>query len=204
MKSLGVMVCNKKAFGFLASAFSATMFGNAALASQHAHEHGLADMSISSDGRLVTIEFISPMANLIGFEREPRSDEELQIYRDAISRLESDELFVFTGANCQRQAVELDAPYDVSWSGHNHDDHDHDEGDHDHAHDDDHDHDESQHADLIANFTYDCGDASRLRSVDVGLFAAFSGFQEIETIYLGERTAVATLTPSRSNFRLER
>jgi hypothetical protein len=49
--------------------------GSSVLA-QDAHVHGVAELNIVREGQVVQIEFFSPGANLLGFERMPGAAEE--------------------------------------------------------------------------------------------------------------------------------
>ncbi len=124
-----------------------------ALAQGHAHVHGVAKMDIAVETRKVTISLETPLDNLVGFERAPRTDSERQRADEAVARLRAgDTLFKFDpAAACKMTRVELSsaalklgqaeaAPKDG-------------------------------HAELDAEWQFDCADAGRAAFVDVGLFA---------------------------------
>jgi hypothetical protein len=119
----------------------------------HAHVHGVAKMDIAVEARKITVSFETPLDNLVGFERAPRTDSERQRADEAVARLRAgDTLFKFDpAAACKMTGVELSsaalklgnaaaAPRDG-------------------------------HAELDAEWQFDCADASRAAFVDVGLFA---------------------------------
>jgi hypothetical protein len=134
----------------------------ATLAQGHAHVHGVAKMDIAVDAKKITVSFQTPLDNLVGFERAPRTDTERQRADQAVARLRAgDEMFKFDpAAGCKMAGVELTsavlklgqaeaAPKDG-------------------------------HAELEAEWQFDCADASRAAFVDVGLFA----FNQLKRVQL--------------------
>jgi hypothetical protein len=134
----------------------------AALAQGHAHVHGLAKMDIAVEAKKITVNFESPLDNLVGFERAPRTDSERKRVDEAVARLRAgDQMFKFDpAAGCRMASVELSsavlrlgpataAPKDG-------------------------------HADLEAAWEFDCSDATLARHVDVGLFA----FNQLKRVQL--------------------
>ncbi len=134
-----------------------------------AHEHGVGALNIAVDGTTVAMEFTAPGADIVGFEYEATSDEDLAKIDAAIETLTSPlALFAFNAeAGCTVTAATAELETEDDHDDHDHgeehaeDDHDHDHGDdhaedkdeHDHDHgadhakDDDHDHDhEEEHA----------------------------------------------------------
>ena len=77
-----------------------------------AHAHGRAKLMVATDGRLLTLEFESPLENLVGFEHAPRNEQQ----RTALLRMsetleKADGLFVPTvAARCVLQSVKLESP----------------------------------------------------------------------------------------------
>jgi len=125
----------------------------AALAQGHAHVHGVAKMDIAVEAKKITVNFETPLDNLVGFERAPRTDSERKRADDAVARLGAgDQMFKFDpAAGCKMARVDLTsavlklgqaeaAPKDG-------------------------------HAELEGVWEFDCTDATLARHVDVGLFA---------------------------------
>jgi len=59
------------------------------LGQEGAHEHGVAAMSMVVEGNDATLTFRAPAGDLWGFERAPRSDEEVDARRRALTSLEA-------------------------------------------------------------------------------------------------------------------
>lgn len=126
-------------------------------AHQHAHQHGTAQLDIAVEARRITLHFESPLDNLIGFERAPRTEAERRRVRDAAAALRSPRLFTIDpAAQCRLAQVELES--DVEGFGED-------------RHDDEHDKEgESGHAGLEGEFVFDCVDAAKARYVETSLF----------------------------------
>ncbi|MDP9898121.1 DUF2796 domain-containing protein [Variovorax ginsengisoli] len=148
----------------LATLIGATLGVNAVFAqTQHAHVHGQLKLDIAVEGPTVVISMESPLDNIVGFERAPRTDAERQTVEDAAATLRAaDKLFLIDPtANCKLGPVELQsavlgwgkqattAPADA-------------------------------HADLDATFAFNCTNATAAKFIDVGLFTAFKGPRQID------------------------
>jgi hypothetical protein len=124
-----------------------------AMAQGHAHVHGVAKLDIAVEAKTITVNFESPLDNLVGVERAPRPDSQRQRADVAVARLRAgDQMFKFDpAAGCKMARVELSSaalklgPADAA------------------ARD--------GHADLEGVWEFDCSDATLARHVDVGLFA---------------------------------
>lgn len=119
-----------------------------------AHEHGVATLDIAVDARQIVVQFETPLDNLVGFERAPRTDSERQRVDEAIARLkDGDALFRFDpAAGCKLARARLDSPA-LGLGG---------QGSAPA---------QGAHAELQASWEFACTDATRAVHVDVGLFA---------------------------------
>lgn len=134
-----------------------------ALAQGQAHQHGVLRLDIAVEARKLTLQMESPLNNLVGFERAPRSDAERQRVEAALAKLKAAQtLFAIDpAAQCKLSNVRLTSavlklgpsqPANRS----------------------------NEHADIDASFEFDCQDATRAAFVDVGLFDAFADMKQIE------------------------
>lgn len=130
-------------------------------ASGKAHQHGVAQLDVAVDGLRVSLELDTPLDNLIGFERAPRTDAERDKANAAIGKLRAGEtLFrIDAAAGCTLDKVELRSaalqlgpPAPTS----------------------------AEHADLNALYTFNCKAAAKAGFVEVGLFEAFAGLKRID------------------------
>ncbi len=131
-----------------------------ARAAGQAHVHGVAKIDIAIEARKLALQLESPLDNLLGFERPPRSDAERKLADALVARLKSaDTIFkIDPAAQCSlakvvlaSSALKLGNP-DPSEEG---------------------------HADIDASFEFNCVDANKAAFIDVGLFE-FPHLQRLE------------------------
>ena len=72
-----------------------------------AHQHGVAKLAVAVDGKLLEIALESPLDNLLGFERAPRTDAEREAVRKMAQRFHAAAgLYTPTpAANCRRSRM---------------------------------------------------------------------------------------------------
>ncbi len=133
----------------------------AALAQGLAHVHGVATLDIAVEPRRIVVMFATPLDNLVGFERAPRTDSERRRADEAVARLKAgDQMFRFDpAAQCKLAKVDLSSaalklgtPDAAPAQG--------------------------EHADVDASYEFACVDAGKAGHVDVGLF----GFNQIKRV----------------------
>ncbi|RST45820.1 DUF2796 domain-containing protein [Variovorax sp. DXTD-1] len=149
-------------FAFAAALFAAPLL-SAQAQQQHAHVHGQIKLDVAIDGPTVVIDMESPLDNIVGFERAPKTAAEKKIAEDAIAQLRAaDKLFVVDpAANCKLGPVDLRS----SALGLGNPDPNEPPG----------------HADLDATFSFNCTNAAAAKFIDVSLFAAFKGTRQIDS-----------------------
>lgn len=152
------------------------------LGQEGAHEHGVADVSLVAEGQGATVSFRAPAGDLYGFEGGEPTQDEREVARDALQRLESSMVAMLgipaelgcrvTEVSWSGAAEEVLAPVE---SGGGEGDTEPDGGA-DQEHDHDHDHgsaggeEESQageaeeddahgHSDVIGDFSIACSEA---------------------------------------------
>ena len=143
-----------------------------------AHVHGVASLEVAIDGGTLTLQFETPLANLLGFEHAPRNEKQKQAVRAMADRLRQAGA-VFTpspAARCSATSVELESPL-LQPSPQSGDD---------------------AHADLDGSFVFRCQDPAALRDLEVGLFASFPRLQRIDVQVAGPRgQSAARLSPQQ-------
>ncbi len=133
-----------------------------AQAEGHAHVHGVAKLDIAVEATKLTILLDSPMDNLLGFERPPRTDAERRLADAAVAQLHAAaKMFqIDPAAQCSLAKVELTSAAlklgtpDLTEA-------------------------QDGHAGLDGNFEFNCADATKASYVDVGLFG-FAHLQRLE------------------------
>lgn len=129
---------------------------------QHAHQHGTAKLDVAVESRHISLHLDSPLANLIGFERAPRTAAERKLAADAVAQLRAPGLFAIDpAAQCTLVQVELSsAALGIGGSGKQ-------------------EPEQAGHADIDGDFRFDCADATQATWIDVGLFN-FARMQKLE------------------------
>lgn len=129
------------------------------------HEHGVARLDVAVDAGRVSFSLETPLDNLLGFERAPRTDAERAKADDAVARLrDAARLFrIDSAAGCTLAKVDLvsaalglgrgPAPAAAAKEG---------------------------HADLDGQFDFQCTAGARAGFVELGLFDAFPALKRIE------------------------
>lgn len=148
----------------------------AALAQHKAHSHGTVSLSVAVDARAITVVLESPLDDLVGFERAPRTDAERQRVADMVARFNAaDQLFrIDPTARCTLSVVGLKSAVlgigEAPAAG--------DSGTGAATKDSS---GNQAHADLTGTFVFACEDGDKARFIDLGLFDAFKGIRIVNT-----------------------
>lgn len=181
------------------------------------HEHGVGSLNLVVDGNVVEIELESPAINIVGFEHAPKDAAERATLDRAVATLKDGErLFGLpAAAGCRLTGSSVsssllgDAPAGEAATPNEHqghEDHDdaqateppHEDGDHDAEHD------HETHADLDADYRFECDDAARIGPVDVRLFEAFPATQRLRVQFATAKgQGGADLTAARPRIELD-
>ena len=194
-KSLRLLIFNAIACGF-----------GTAWAAGGAHEHGAAELLLSSEGRDVQITFNAPAQSLVGFETAAVTAEQ----KAAVERAEAilmapNDLFVLEGNSCEL----IDASVDLSSimsvgnapsqskeqaerveehaDDHNNHDEDHASASDNHPHEH-HDHgdatDADSHSDVSATYTFECESDEALTRIAFQRGALPFGLERIDVLWV--------------------
>jgi hypothetical protein len=159
----------------MSSSLTARVLGTAVLAAglvaalmpaalaHKAHQHGVATLDVSVEARRVSLWLKTPLDNLVGFERAPRTDAERQRVEAALAALRDAAALwrIDPAAGCTPGEVVLTAavlglgaPAAAEAK--------------------------DGHADLEARWDFDCRDGARTGFVEHGLFGAFARMGRLE------------------------
>ena len=139
-----------------------------AAAAAPAHEHGVVKLDVAVEAGRILIEIDTPLDNLLGFERAPRTDAEREKADAAIKKLrDAATMFRIDGnAGCALGKVELQsAPLQLGKKPAG-------AGEASNAN--------SVHADLEGSFEFKCTAGAKAAFLEVGLFDAFPQVKRIE------------------------
>ena len=138
------------------------------------HEHGVGELNIAIDDSLAEFEFMLPGADIVGFEYEAKSDEDLAKIENALLVLENYEnLFALTKNS---KCVLADLDYHLS--GEEHDEHANEEHE-EHA-------DEESHTEFYAKYSFKCDNIKQLDKVEFSYFKTFPNSSELEVQFVSD------------------
>lgn len=156
----------------IAAAFGAALLALALTASLpaqagKAHEHGVAKLDLALEGNVLSASLDTPLDNLLGFERAPRTDAERRAAAELLQRLRKGEgvLSADAAAQCSFAKATVKAPVlepAGATAGA-----------------------KSEHADLEASFEFRCAQPQQLRAVELSLFDSFKRMQRIDVQVVG-------------------
>ena len=186
----------------------------AAQAEEHhhhgAHVHGIAHLNVALEGKKLYMEFVSPAANIVGFEHAPKTQAERDAVESARNTLKNGEA-VFklppaAGARLVEASVVSEAEHDTHHDaehGHEGEGHHEEKAGKGHTHHDADDHDRETHSDFKAVYRFVCQNPDKLANIEVRLFELFPGIEEIEVQVLTETKQTAMeLTAKKPKFSL--
>ncbi|MCS6786458.1 MAG: DUF2796 domain-containing protein [Thiobacillaceae bacterium] len=128
------------------------------------HQHGVARLEVAVEGAQLVIRLDSPLDNLLGFERAPRTAAERTAAAALIKRLESAQGLFLTSpvAGCTLASAEVEAPVLQGGSA-------------------------REHADLVAEWRYTCRAPERLTGLRVLLFKDYPRLRRLDAAVVGPR-----------------
>lgn len=147
---------------YFAAAVSLLLCHAVSQAADHRHVHEVAKLDIAVEDKKILIQLDSPLGNLLGFERAPRTQAEHKLAAAAIGKLKAaGSIFrIDPAAQCVLSHVDLSsAALKLGTHGPAQTDQD--------------------HADIDGSFEFDCVDAGKAAYIDVALFD-FARLQKLE------------------------
>jgi len=170
----------------LIAALSVT-FALAPAMAHEAHTHGIGKLDVAIEGATLSLHLDTPLANLVGFEHAARSDKDKKALRQMVAALNNAEaLFVTTpAAECHvistklKSSVldEMEAKSTRKKTGQP----------------------KNAHADMDADYAFNCTHPEQLNDIDVKLFSTFGRFHQIDVqVVTPKRQSSRKLLPNRS------
>ncbi|MEM7041932.1 MAG: DUF2796 domain-containing protein [Pseudomonadota bacterium] len=177
-----------------------------------AHEHGHSALNVAIEGDRVEMELIAPGADIVGFEHEAKSAEDMAVVEQAEVTL-GEPLTLFGFADAAGCVVETAAVHimgeehhdehgDEVHADHEHHDEEHAEHEHhedgeEHAEHDEHEHEEhaghghdegEAHNEFHAEYAMNCSAPDALDGMDfAAFFEAFAGSEEVDVTVISEK-----------------
>lgn len=165
------------------------------------HVHGVVELGVVVEGGTVAVSLDAPLSDVVGFEHAPENDEQLELVRRAAAALSNPEAMfgLADSASCMISDTSIEGPAYVlqhlaegdAGAAENGDDHhdsqdshgsesDRDEHEESAAGDHDEHDDAEQHAEINANYEWECANASDLESLALRFTESFAGVETIE------------------------
>ncbi|MFK5981208.1 MAG: DUF2796 domain-containing protein [Rhizobiaceae bacterium] len=136
---------------------------------QHgAHEHGVSQLKIALDGKLLQFELEAPGSDIVGFEHEAENETQKESIQSALSML-GDPMSIFdfpVAARCSVTAsdAKFETEHEEEHEGKKHDDHDDEEG----------------HAEFHVSYSLTCTSPQSLANLGLKFFDLFPEAKELE------------------------
>lgn len=160
------------------------LIGNPPIAIAHelgAHVHGVATLQVAVDEKTMTLDFSSPLDNLLGFEHVARDAKQKAAVKNMVDSLnKADQLLIPTAdAQCTLQSVKLDSLVLEAKSPPNKE--------------------EDGHADLDGEFVFVCKQPAKLHDLEVKLFDTFPNLHQlkVEVATLKKQSSAKLTTEQR-------
>ena len=136
---------------------------------QHgAHEHGVSQLKIALDGKLLQFELEAPGSDIVGFEHEAENETQKKSIQSALSML-GDPMSIFdfpvaAGCSVTSSDAKFETEHEEEHEGEKHDDHD----------------DEKGHAEFHVSYSLTCTSPGALANLGLKFFDLFPDAKELE------------------------
>lgn len=152
-----------------------------------AHVHGVGELDVVSEGNGVSVTLFSPLHNVLGFERAPKTAAEKDKAK-LVQVLLNDPRIVSFNADALCTRVDTALTSDVL---------------NPHTHGNDADHHAHDHSDILMRWEFQCEKPAELRHLTVRVFNLFEQFTELQAqVLLQGRQLGARLTPKQPVLKL--
>lgn len=156
------------------------------------HVHGNAELNVVLVGRQLQLEFISPVMNLVGFERAPSSAKETALLENTSKNLQTSEWLIGDAFGyCQVSTMAFETPDYAEAHAHNEEGHN------------EHEAIGESHGNFRVQYLFECP-ATPTKEFRITAFTHFTGIEDITVQWITEaQQGLAVLTPNNSTLILE-
>ena len=163
------------------------LLGNPAAAAG-VHQHGLADAAVVVEGHSLTVSFRAPLMDILGTEQPPVDAAARVRYADRLKQVSEPQLPAAAGCRLSHETRSGVAALFPESQQH---DHEHEHHEHDH------------HADVEAEWTFQCQSPDKLTTVSLPFLAIFSSLTTEVVLLLPDGQGALRLTPGDTRIPLE-
>lgn len=147
----------------------------------HAHVHGLSEIRLVIENKNLEIEMTSPAVDLVGFEHQAHTKEELAVVERTESILEQHtNLLSFVGGSCvlANQTIDLSSIK---------------------PNENDVENKQSNHSEITTNYTFHCEEVQELSSIIITAFDTFSSVSQIDAMWITDTMQEAAKLNANNN-----
>ncbi|MCY7293822.1 ZrgA family zinc uptake protein [Alteromonas sp. a30] len=146
------------------------------------HVHGQGQLLLAQDGEKWQLEFILPAADVLGFEHEPETPEQVRQLKTVAQRFTQIESIIHLNGDCKLEHGDYELPYQ---------DH-HEKGEHDESHSNE----AREHNDIEVTYLFDCG--SPVTEVRIQVFNWATSLERINAKWFHDKgQGMAQVTPQQ-------
>lgn len=144
------------------------------------HEHGAAILNVAIADGTLSIEYITPAVNIVGFEHVPSTEDQERAVHEAVELLESGKVIsIPPEAACSLANAEVEHGGKPHMGEHQEEEHEEGHTSKEHGEHEEHGDGEGSHSEFHVVYQYQCENIDALAHIDVELFAYFSGNEKI-------------------------
>jgi hypothetical protein len=159
---------------FLTIIFSISLYGLHAEETRQVdkHEHGVGELNIAIENKIINFEFMIPGADIVGFEYKAKSTHDIATVNSALKKFDDyKNIFIMSG---DHQCILLSQKININQED-EHDEH----GEHD-------EHDEETHNEFYVKYSFECDSINLINKVEFPYFVTFPNSGELEVQFISE------------------
>lgn len=161
---------------------------------QQPHQHGHARLQMAVENNNVDLILTSPAYNLLGFEHEPRTEQQKQTLENARQWLTTQALITPAGGNCTVESASMSFSAKAT---------EQDQHDYDHDHEESHDEANNEHSNIEVSQILDCAGTDLSGGFATPLTGQFPEIQELDVEWVTNSTqGSAKLSSPANQFQL--
>ena len=165
--------------------------------SHGAHQHGVGSLNLGLDEQSLLIELELPAMNVVGFEHQPKTDEQQQRIEQASAKLKDGNLMFDLPKKAKCRLLQASVESELLSDNDEHKDHD-EHGHHDkHEHHDEHE--AEVHSEFAAHYEFLCRKPQKLDAITVKLFATLPGTERLDAQVISTKGQLGKKLTAKDN-----
>jgi hypothetical protein len=133
------------------------------------HEHGVGELNIAIENKIINFEFMIPGADIVGFEYKAKSTQDKANVNSALKKFDDyKNIFIMSG---DHQCILLSQKININQED-EHDEHD--------------EHSEETHNEFYAQYSFECDSINSINNIEFPYFVTFPNSGELEVQFISE------------------